>query len=152
LAFGFKSVKTVDHGGMGLFWFHLQVRGIPELEPQIMDKLFWGAADSLVLSPLRPEEAQARAWRARVAQAAAVATAHLREYLATYEAFLPLLRVDVKEYLHEAADGTASLADMVEEVRAHSQSLRSLRDGECRRPAGYPRNRSWRCLVCASTN
>jgi len=53
-----------------------------------------------------------------VAEAAAVATAHLRAYLSTYDAFLPLLRVDVDEYLHEAAEGAASLADMVEEVRA----------------------------------
>lgn len=97
---------------------HVQVRAIPELEPLIMDKLFWGAADSLVLNPLRPEEEQARAWRARVAEAAAVATSHLRAYLATYEAFLPLLRVDVNDYLREAAEGTASLAEMVEEVRA----------------------------------
>jgi hypothetical protein len=34
------------------------VKAIPELEPLIMDKLFWGAEGTLVLNPLRPEEPQ----------------------------------------------------------------------------------------------
>jgi hypothetical protein len=57
-----------------------------------------------------------RAWRQRVAFAAATATAHLRAYLATYTAFLPLLHVSVKQYLADAAEGTTSLADLAEEV------------------------------------
>ena len=53
---GFEAalVESFDYG------IHA-VRAIPELEPLIMDKLFWGAVDTLVLNPLRPEEAQASA-------------------------------------------------------------------------------------------
>jgi dynein heavy chain len=103
---------------------------IPELEPLIMDNMFWGKDN--FLKTLHKEEAGVAEMRARVKAAAVRAGRTLYSYLKTFDVYRPLLRRKVKPYLEDLASLMAterwSLAELLEELNAHKVFLELIED------------------------
>jgi len=74
------------------------VSGIPQIEQQIMDKMFW-ASQGLLAVP-SPGEPHIRALRVRLVEALEKALVPVRAYLGTWERYVPTVELDVDKRIH----------------------------------------------------
>ncbi|KAK3252700.1 hypothetical protein CYMTET_38016 [Cymbomonas tetramitiformis] len=99
---------------------------VPELEPLIMEKLFWSG--NRVLNSVHLMEEQVGKLRTRIGQAMEHAVKGLRRYLGMYEPHLQLLRTDVANYAETLQKRRLTLEELVDEVRVQSKHLEHLEE------------------------
>eukprot|EP00670_Eutreptiella_braarudii_P009176 CAMPEP_0174308690 /NCGR_PEP_ID=MMETSP0810-20121108/1920_1 /TAXON_ID=73025 ORGANISM="Eutreptiella gymnastica-like, Strain CCMP1594" /NCGR_SAMPLE_ID=MMETSP0810 /ASSEMBLY_ACC=CAM_ASM_000659 /LENGTH=1420 /DNA_ID=CAMNT_0015416091 /DNA_START=64 /DNA_END=4323 /DNA_ORIENTATION=- len=91
-------------------------QAIPQLEPQVMDQFFFNVIpmiDSVDNLPMVDE------WRSRVEQAMGKAIVPLQEYIATFEVFGELVKMNVEEYIKEYEGSGATIKSMEAEIEKH---------------------------------
>ena len=111
---------------LGLFDHGIAVtHGIPVLEPQIMEKLYWTHRPSLAAVHSQEEKIVQCREAVRVAGDRAVQAA--TAYLGTYGRHEPLLALDVKKYIEAFEEGLPTLEQMQQEIYTHQDELESLK-------------------------
>ncbi|WIA31960.1 hypothetical protein OEZ86_002815 [Tetradesmus obliquus] len=105
-----------------------KLQGLSQLEPAIMDQLFWPSIPLLNAVHLQ-EEVTVRA-RDALSGCVLASLQPLRSYLAKYAAYEPLLTLNVEAYVEAlAAKGTElGLADISREVASHSAELAHMEE------------------------
>ncbi|WIA11828.1 hypothetical protein OEZ85_011917 [Tetradesmus obliquus] len=105
-----------------------KLQGLSQLEPAIMDQLFWPSVPLLNAVHLQ-EEVTVRA-RDALSGCVLASLQPLRSYLAKYAAYEPLLTLNVEAYVEAlAAKGTElGLADISREVASHSAELAHMEE------------------------
>jgi len=97
---------------------------IPQLEPTIMDKLFW--SHKPVLAAVHPTEDGVTAMRERIRKALTVALGHVQSYCALYHDYEAELQLDPADYLSRLGAAPKDEAGG-DDHSSHAQQLDRLR-------------------------
>ncbi|KAF5829735.1 dynein heavy chain, N-terminal region 2-domain-containing protein [Dunaliella salina] len=105
-----------------------KVSGIPVIEPAVMEELFWAIVPQL--RAVHPLEEWVVKGREELVARITAALVPVREYLALYDTFEPLLRLSPESYVAalEAKGEELALAEVKAEIKKHSQELAALYD------------------------
>lgn len=101
------------------------VSAIPQLEPLIMEGLFW--SHHPVLNSVHPRESHVLSMRERVFVAMRRATSAAAAYLASYQQFLELLALDPAAYVAELEAGEPTLEVLTAQIKEHTADAERIR-------------------------
>ncbi|GBF98747.1 dynein heavy chain axonemal [Raphidocelis subcapitata] len=134
LSLGYGTGPEAVHSRlMALFDNGLQrLQGLPDLEPQLMEHLFW--PEPRKLTSLHPQEPEAVAARAALEEALARGLLPMRDYLNCWKRYEPLLALSVEAEVERLAARGAELT--LGEVQASvARAVADLREMEAALPA-----------------
>jgi dynein heavy chain len=99
-----------------------KVQAIPQLDPSIMESLTYTTIP--LLDSVYPMEAKVVMWRSKLSELVRHAVVAVRTYLALYDQYLPLLELDVADYLKQMEE--AELGELMSSIDMHSNDLAQL--------------------------
>ena len=100
------------------------VEGLPQLEPLVLDQLFWPSKPPLQ-SP-HPREPDVVALRAKLQKALREGLRPLDEYLQKYDQHLPRMNLDPAKYAIEYEESARSLEELEHDVLDHMRDWAQL--------------------------
>jgi hypothetical protein len=93
-----------------------------QLDPSIMESLTYTTVP--LLDSVHPREEKVVMWRTRLSELVKHAIVAVRQYLALYDQYVPLLELDVAEYLARMEE--AELSEMLSAIDMHTNDLDKL--------------------------
>ncbi|KAG1679690.1 hypothetical protein FOA52_006209 [Chlamydomonas sp. UWO 241] len=105
-----------------------KLQGLPQLEPAVMESLFWAVVP--MLNAVHPLEEFVQEMRASLVSTLGNALGPVAEYLQRYEQYAPLLKLNPEAYVAEleAKGEDLTLSEVCSEIRKHSAELATLTD------------------------
>ena len=100
------------------------VEGLPDLEPVVMDQMFW--ATKPTLQTPHSKEANVVHLRERLRQAIRDGVEPLERYIRKFDKHIPLLSLDISQYAQEYENENHSVDEMERDIVRHMQEWEAL--------------------------
>eukprot|EP00163_Fabomonas_tropica_P031148 TRINITY_DN730_c1_g1_i6.p1 TRINITY_DN730_c1_g1~~TRINITY_DN730_c1_g1_i6.p1 ORF type:complete len:4200 (+),score=1431.71 TRINITY_DN730_c1_g1_i6:1002-12602(+) len=100
------------------------LQDIPQLEPQVMEDLFW--AHKPMLAAVHRGEDHVEGVRSRIQEALLSCLRPLQEYMHTFDEYVEFAKLDPAEYVKQFEDGKQTIVQLKQEVNHHLSERRRI--------------------------
>ncbi|TPX58491.1 hypothetical protein PhCBS80983_g03079 [Powellomyces hirtus] len=100
------------------------VEGLPELEPLVLDQMFWAAKPTLQIPHTR--DPAIMRLRQRLVQGLKSGIAPLEAYIKQYDHHIPILTLDITKYAQEYEAEEHTIEEMEKDIAKHAQEWETL--------------------------